>query len=441
MNETLEHYRQQFQRHGAALPGAKLADVRRNALERFAERGFPTTRQEAWKYTDLRPLAKRRFQLAEPADAATADIEQFLIPGLDCHRIVFLDGRYQAGLSLIDDLDEGIRLAPLSQVLKENGRDLNFELGRHATDLEPLNTAFMSDGLYLRLSPGVVLEKPIHLLCLNSGKGTEEPMAHLRHLIKLGESSQATLIEHYTGISDEAPYFSTAVTEIRAGSNARFKRCRLQQESDRAYHVASLHAHQQRDSRIELHSIDLGGRLARTDTHCSLDGEGAEAHLYGVYAPTGRQHIDNQTRIDHVKSHGVSREAFRGVADGHGRGVFNGRVVVHKDAQKTDSEQSADGLLLSKKAEIDAKPELEIYADDVKCAHGNTVGQLDEDAVFYLQSRGVSEDDARSLLTYSFVDEILVKIGIEPVRRYVEQLFLQRLPGTDLLREMARQSS
>lgn len=213
------------------------------------------------------------------------------------------------------------------------------------------------------------------------------------------------------------------------GRNAQLNRIRVQQESERGYHVSSFFAQQRRDSRVFNHGFDLGGRLARIDTNARLVDHNSEIHMYGVYAPTGRQHMDNHTRIDHATEHSVSREFYRGVLAGHGRGVFNGKIIIHKDAQKTDSEQACDALLLSDKAEVDAKPELEIYADDVTAAHGSTVGQLDEDAVFYLKSRGVDEDGARAILTYSFANELVQKVGIAPIERYVEAALLAKMPG------------
>jgi Fe-S cluster assembly protein SufD len=219
--------------------------------------------------------------------------------------------------------------------------------------------------------------------------------------------------------------------------NAQLTRCRVQQESTRGYHVASFFAHQTRDSRVINHGFDLGGRLARTDTNTRLIEENAEIHLYGVYAPTGRQHMDNHTRVDHDTQHSVSREIYKGVLADYGRGVFNGKIIIHKHAQKTDSEQSCDALLLSDKAEVDAKPELEIYADDVTAAHGSTVGQLDETAVFYLRSRGVNESGARAILTYSFANALVQKVGIEPVERFVEAALLAKLPGGENYADLA----
>ena len=228
-------------------------------------------------------------------------------------------------------------------------------------------------------------------------------------------------------------YLSNCVTEISLAANAQLKRVRLQTESPSSLQFGATFAKQQRNSRLSLHSVDLGGRWQRYDTHIRLAEPGAEVHLDGLYVPTGRQHIDNHTCVEHEAAHCISREDYKGILDGGSRGVFNGRIVVHKDAQKTDSEQSSAALLLSGKAEIDAKPELEIYADDVKCKHGATVGQLDDQAVFYLQSRGLSETDARNLLTYSFADELIQRIGIEKLQKHIEAAIIAKLPQTALI--------
>jgi Fe-S cluster assembly protein SufD len=289
----------------------------------------------------------------------------------------------------------------------------------------------MSDGLYLQLADGAALDRPLHLLFITAGSG----MAHVRNLVRLGQGSEATIIEHYVG-TDDSQALTTAVTEVQAAAGARLMRGKLQQESAAGYHIGGFYLDQARDSHALLHAVDLGGRLVRNDTHSRLAGAGAEVQLHGVYAPAGRQHMDNHTRIDHLQPQGTSRETYKGVLDGHGRGVFNGKIVVHPGAQKTDSAQTSAALLLSRNAEVDAKPELEIYADDVKCAHGATVGQLDEAAIFYLQSRGVDAATARSILTYSFTDEVIRRLGIEALRRHIESHFLARLPNGDSLRDL-----
>lgn len=433
MSATTDHYLAEFARQERRLAGAQWFSPRRHeALRAFAAAGFPTTRQESWKYTDLRALEKRRFEGADEAYGLDAKaLAPFCPAGLEhAHRVVFVDGHYAPGLSAIGELPAGVRLQALSAALAQPSPALDNGLGAtlngYANPFTDMNAAFVSDGLVLTLDPDAVCAAPIHLLSVSSG-AREGVMSQLRHLLRLGANSQATVIEHQIGLG-EAAYFCNAVTEAETADGARLTRYRVQQESAHGYHVSSFNARQGRDSRVVNYGVDLGGRLVRVDTNSDLAAEGAEVHFYGVYAPTGRQHIDNHTRIDHSVPHGTSREAYKGILSGRGRGVFNGKVVVHKNAQKTDSEQSSDALLLSKGAEVDAKPELEIYADDVKCAHGATVGQLDEDALFYLQSRGVDAAGARAILTYSFADELLQGIALAPLRELIEAAFLAKLP-------------
>lgn len=437
------HYLAEYARLAEQLPGQAdswLRVEREAALERFTQMGLPTPRDERWKYTDLRLLEKRPLKAAQPIETELT-VESLPIPsGLDAHRLVFLNGLFSPALSDIGSLPPRTRIESLSQHLQRPGDEiraqLNATLNGASGPLSDFNFAFMRDGLYLRLADGVVLERPVYVLYLSSGAG----LASMRNLVQIGSNSQATLIEHYAGLpileTSAEPSVTHALTEVQVGHGAGFTRCKLQQDSLQAVHLGAFYMDQGQDSRTSLHGIDLGGRLVRNDTFARLAGTGAEIHMDGVYAPSGRQHMDNHTQIDHLQTHGTSREAYKGVLDGHGRGVFNGKIVVHKDAQKTDSDQSSAALLLSKTAEVDAKPELEIYADDVKCAHGATVGQLDESAVFYLRSRGVEEASARNILTYSFADEIIRRVGSAALRKHIESHFMAKLPNSDNLREL-----
>ncbi len=437
MNTPLrDHYLGEHARIAAQLPGdAWLRELRHAAVQRFVDIGFPTPQQEDWKYTDLRALEKLRPAAASALAIDAAAAQLFCPAGLDAHRLVFVGGHYAPALSDVGSLPTGAQLGSLATRLAAPDDRLRAQLGATingaSTALTDLNTAFLSDGLWLSLADGVALDRPVHALFIGQGGG----MWHLRNLLQLGRNSAAIVIEHYVGL-DGAQTLGTAVTEVQIGPESRLTRCKLQQETPGSYHLGGFFLDQAGGSEAQLHGIDLGGRLVRNDTHGRLHGAGAAIQMNGVYAPGARQHIDNHTRIDHLQPCGRSRETYKGVIDAHGRGVFNGKIVVHKDAQKTDSEQSSAALLLAKNAEVDAKPELEIYADDVKCAHGATIGQLDQTAVFYLQSRGVDEASARSILTYSFADEVIRRVGIEALRRHVEKQFLAKLPGTPLLREL-----
>ncbi|MDN5938007.1 MAG: Fe-S cluster assembly protein SufD [Salinisphaera sp.] len=426
---SLEHYREEFARQRLRWGGDRLGERREAALQAFTNAGFPTTHQENWKYTDLRGLTKRHFRGRETpamvdADALTAALPKGMV---NAHRMVFVDGRFSAELSAPACLPAGVTVETLSQRLAAHAdSDVGFGncVNGYASALTDMNTAFVSDGLCLTLAEDAILDAPIHLVIVAGGQ--QETMAQLRHLLRLGAHSRATLIEHHIGLGDQS-YLCNAVTELRAGPGAQLTRVRLQEESAQGYHVSSLHARLDRDSLLSNHGVDFGGRLVRADTNVNLAAEGAQVQLNGVYVASGRQHIDNHTRVDHNLPHGTSRETYKGIVSGRGRGVFNGKVVVHEGAQKTDSEQSSAALLLSDKAEVDAKPELEIYADDVKCAHGSTVGQLDEAAVFYLMSRGIAAHAARAILTYSFADALIADIPVAGLREHIEAALLAKL--------------
>ncbi|MGN8198036.1 Fe-S cluster assembly protein SufD [Salinisphaera sp. RV14] len=428
---SIDHYLAEYARVERDLPGSDDSKRERSAeLTRFSEAGFPSTREEDWKYTSLQPVEKRRFEISDEAEPVALDELRAFIPAdLDAHRIIFVDGRFNAALSDVDDLPAGVTVRSFADYLSENAgatvkaREIEEEPG----SLTAMNAAFFTDGAYVETAANAVLEKPLHVISVTSGV-RDERMTQVRHRYVFGENSQAVIIEHSVGLGSKA-YFANQVTEAVMGRNAQLTRVRIQQESERGYHVSSFFAQQRRDSRVFNHGFDLGGRLARIDTNARLVDHNAEVHFNGVYTATGRQHVDNHTRIDHATEHSLSREQYKGVLAGHARGVFNGKIVIQKDAQKTDSDLSCDALLLSDNAEVDAKPELEIYADDVTAGHGSTIGQLDEDAVFYLNSRGVSEEGARAILTYSFANALVQKVGIEPIERYVEAAILAKLPG------------
>jgi Fe-S cluster assembly protein SufD len=433
--ESRERYRSEFESLEAKLAGATLpwlSKARRAALDRFDELGFPTTRHEDWKYTRVTAIEKRAFKSPSPSSGrvSSAQVKELALPG--AHRLVFVNGRYDPALSRIDALPAGARVGSLAAALVEHpdrlepllpGADNSFDNGFAA-----LNAAFFADGAYIGLARGTAIEEPIHLLFITS---EADAGMHPRTIVNAGAGSQVSIIEHYVGI-DDLMYFTNAATRIVAESGARVEHCKLQQEAPRAFHVAGIDVRQQEDSRFTSCSFALGAVLSRTDIGTRLDAPGCEATLNGLYLAGGRQHMDHHTRIEHVKPHGISREWYKGVLDGAARAVFNGRVVVHADAQKSDAHQSNRNLLLSEEAEVDTKPQLEIYADDVKCSHGATVGQLDESQIFYLRSRGVDERAARDALTFAFADEIVGRCGIAPLRHPLRALLAARLAGAPL---------
>ncbi|MCP4406293.1 MAG: Fe-S cluster assembly protein SufD [Gammaproteobacteria bacterium] len=437
-----DHYQAQFQAARQQLPGegvAWLRQVRERAFESFRRSGFPGARHEDWKYTNIRPIERHAFRLAAQTCVGLVedDLGDALLAHLDTHRLVFVNGRYTPQLSKPGRLPEGVSLSSIAETINETPQLLESFLARYAdpaaNGFSALNTAFMGDGALIRLQSGAVVDKPIHLLYVSTAQG-EPTVFHNRNLLLAGQGSQATVIEGYVSLGDST-YLNNAITEILLEDQASIEHYKLQQESLKAYHVATLQVQQARDSRFTSHSISIGGALVRNDINSVLNAEGAECHLNGLYIVNGRQHVDYHTLVDHRQPHGISREFYKGVLAGRSRAVFNGQVYVHQDAQKTDAVQSNKNLLLSPDAEVDTKPQLEIYADDVKCSHGATVGQLDEQMLFYLRSRGIEEDLARGMLTYGFAHDIVERMGIAPLRSRVEDILLKKLPQRPSVKE------
>lgn len=441
MSSAIEHYASTFESVAPRLPGAGigwLKKLRRDALEIFTDVGFPTPRNEDWKYTRVNSIEKRAFVLGQTL-APISCPQPYHSLDLDGQRLVFVNGVFDLSASETN-VCPGVTLKTLSDAVRQNPDDLEPHLSRYASvaasGFSALNTALLGEGAYVHLSPGTRLEKPIVLQFI-SEPGSEEMCVHPRILIVAGENSQASIVEHYCG-TDEAIYFNNVVTEISLRPGACLEHYKLQSEGRKSFHVATLQVAQERGSKFISHSVSLGGQLVRNDINSVLNDEGAVCELNGLYMANGRQHVDYHTRIDHSKPAGTSREHYKGVLDGRGRGVFNGRVYVHPDAQKTDAEQYNNNLLLSRDAEIDTKPQLEIYADDVKCAHGATVGQLDEDMIFYLRARGIPENAARGLLTYGFASDVLQRMSLAGVREALDQRLVDWLPNAAQVREIVR---
>ncbi|WP_292938335.1 Fe-S cluster assembly protein SufD [Noviherbaspirillum sp.] len=432
MSEARNHYLTDFARVVDLLPGSGvpwLGRLRKSALDVFAQRGFPTRHDEEWKYTSVAAFEKQAFRStieSRSSAGAAALVDRFAEGSASDHVLVFHNGRYAPWLSSVGTLPAGVKLASLADTLDVAPEVLEPYLANEeqATAFGALNAAFMADGAYVHLKRGTVLEAPVHLLFISTEEGGAN---HARNIIVAEEGAQATIIEHYAGL-DGAVYFTNVVTRIFAAANAAVAHHKLQQEASGAFHVAGIHALQQRDSRLESHSFSLGATLARNDITTAFEAPGCDAILNGLYLVGGQQHVDHHTRIDHRQPNGTSREHYRGVLDGQSHAVFNGKVVVQPGAQKTNAYQANHNLLLSRDAEIDTKPELEIYADDVKCNHGATVGQLDETQLFYLRSRGIDEVVARSLLVHAFAHDVIERIRVASLRSRLEQILLTRLP-------------
>ncbi|MFO8153883.1 Fe-S cluster assembly protein SufD [Thioalkalivibrio sp.] len=442
-NALSQHYAEQVQQVQDGLPADLpewLAGRRRGAAQRFAAAGFPDPRQEEWKYTNVRPIATKPFATAEVVVPVSPEtIAGLGFEGMDAHRMVFVDGRFRPELSDLDGLPDGAVVRSLSGMLGSEADRLEPLLGTLAHDrfssFAAANMAFMNDGAVIMLGRGVRLERPVHLLLAGSA-GTPAAWHHPRVLVHAAEDSEVTIVEHYADL-EGANGFTNTVTELRAEAGAQVRHYLVQDHADSAYHIGSVFVQQRRDSRVTSHNVNLGGRLVRHDLNIDLTEPGAEIELNGLFLVGGRQHVDTHTRVHHSSPHTTSREQYRGIGQGHGRGVFKGRVLVERGAQKTDAQQHSANLLLSPNAEIDTKPELEIYADDVKCAHGATVGQLDETSLYYLRSRGIDAEAARGMLVFAFADEVLERMGLAPIRTSIERRLAARLPEAGVMEVIA----
>ncbi|HEV2425627.1 MAG TPA: Fe-S cluster assembly protein SufD [Terriglobia bacterium] len=413
---------------------AWLRDIRRAAMDRFGDLGFPTTKNEEWRFTNVAGIARTAFVPAKTSsDSPNIGNPSNGSPWIGgCRRLVFVNGRFDQGLSQVTGLPQGVKAGSLGEALAKSSAHSEMEshLARHADyrdhSFVALNTALFEDGALVELAPHTAVNQPI-VLWFVTVPGDEPAVTHPRNLVLMGTGAQASFIEIHAGYKAPGPYFTNAVTEVVAGENAVLDYTRIQQETDHGYHVGILQVEQARSSRVTTHTISLGGRLDREEARAVLNGEGAEALLHGLYVIGGHQHVDNHTLIDHAKPHCSSREVYKGVLDGHAGGVFNGKIAVRQDAQKTDSKQSNKNLLLSENATINTKPQLEIFADDVKCTHGATIGQIDAEAVFYLRSRGIGLEEARNLLIQAFANDILDRIKFEPLRASLRETLAARL--------------
>lgn len=420
---------------GRAAPWLTLA--RQAALGRFMAQGFPTRRDEEWKYTDVTAIAKRKSLAPNdipPLPSSESTLFARTLAQEDYYLMVFVDGYFNRVLSVLDNLPRGASLACLADELN-TANDFPhafLDQAKETSAFVALNTALMTDGAVLRLEPGVVLDRPVYLLFIAGGQNTA---IYPRNIIQLGQGAHATVVEHYFGRLD-ATNFTDVVTKIDLAVGADLEHCKLQQEGAAALHIAAICADQAAHSRFVSQSFALGAHLARNDISSRLNGSSGLCSFDGLYQLQGRQHSDHHTRIDHYAPSCTSREYYRGILDDESRGVFNGKVEVHPSAMKTDAHQSNATLLLSRQAEVDTKPQLEIFADDVKCTHGATIGQLDDNNLFYLRARGISAESARSLLIYGFANDIISRVHPPEMRARIEQLVLDRLPHGKSIKEL-----
>jgi Fe-S cluster assembly protein SufD len=430
MSEAVVHaYRAAFDARADTLPGAGLgwlSRLRHEAIEHFCELGFPGPRHEDWRMTPVKPIAERALPIAEPVRGADS-LGRTLSVVPEAARLTFVDGHFVPGLSILPAERPGVHVQNLASALAERPDAVEGVLGRTAetkTDaFRALNTALFADGLLLELDEGVRLEQPLHALFVASGA---ESVASPRIALRLGAGSSATLVEQYAALGSGAS-LTNALCEIDLGPGAALDHVKLQAESERAWHIASIIARQAGRSRLRSFSIAAGGRLARTEITAALEAEGAHCDLLGLYLAHDAQLVDHHTWIDHAAPQTTSRELYKGILGDRARGVFRGRVHVRPDAQQIEAEQSHRSLMLSDDAAVYARPQLEIYADDVKCSHGNAIGQLDLDALFYLRSRGIPEALARATLTAAFAREVLEELPLETLRSDLDHALEQWL--------------
>jgi Fe-S cluster assembly protein SufD len=408
-----------------------VARLREGAFERFEEQGFPTTDEEEWKYTNVAPVARKAFRPSfEKVEVEGAAVERFVSVEARRSHLVFVNGVYSPEHSSLGAVPEQVTVEELGAALAgEHGEVLWNHLGRLSGEgsdaFSTLNTAFLGGGALLRVPKGVAVETPVQLLFLTvSGDG--EAATFPRVLVVAERDSRLDIIETHAALKD-AEYFTDAVVEVFVGEGARVTHYKVQDEADGSYHVASTRAEVSKDGAYDLTTVTLGARLSRHNIEVALVSPGAECHVDGLYLVGEGQHADTHSLIDHREPNCASRQTYKGILDGKSRAVFNGRVYVHESASGTDAQQSNKNLLLSPEARVDTKPQLEIYNDDVKCSHGATVGQLEEEELFYLLSRGLHPDLARNLLTYGFAEEIVEKIKFDSIRAQLDEAILNRL--------------
>lgn len=418
---------------------AWLKQRRSEGLESFGAIGFPTTKHEEWKYTNVGPLTRLQFVAAQdPADNAEVveAARRHALAG--CHTLLYLNGRYRACLDDATDLPAGLIVSGLGEAVQQNQPKLEQHLGQVASvrdnSFTALNTALIDDGAFVFASTDTRCERPIQLLYVQVG--TDTPSAvHVRNLIVAAPRSAVSVVETYVSL-DSQPGLTTAVTEIVCEHDARIEHYKAQNGGTGTYHIGSVQSSQGRNSQVHSYAASFGGALTRNDINAVLQVEGAECSLRGLFIAAGQQHVDYHTTIDHAAPHGSSNQLYKSVLDQDGTGVFNGKVIVRPHAQKTSAEQSSKNLLLSDAATINVKPQLEIFADDVRCTHGATVGHVHEDELFYLRTRGIDEATARGLLIHAFANELVQQVSIPALAGWLEDALCSQLPGGAVIRSL-----
>jgi Fe-S cluster assembly protein SufD len=415
---------------GASTP---IHKIRKDALSNFSKLEFPTTRNEEWKYTSIAPLLKHTFIPARKSTSVDASkIKQFLFNALEHSLLVFVNGFYSDELSDIKDLPKGVIAGSIVDAIDNHPEIVQKHFSRYADYKEQiftaLSTAYTKDGAFVYIPDGKIIEEPIHILYLGFA-GNEKILIQPRNLFVAGKNSQATIIEHYASL-DEGIYFTNTVTEVFADENAVLDHIKLQDENKDAFHIARMEVDQERNSNFSSNMISFGAGLSRNDFNTRFNDTGGECMLNGLFMIDGEQLFDVHTMIDHAKPLCNSHEHYKGILDGNSRGVFNGKVMVRPDAQKTNAFQENNNIILSDRALVNTKPQLEIFADDVKCSHGATIGQIEDEALFYLKSRGIGDKTARGMLIHAFASDVVNSIKVEAIKNYLEEILTNKFnPG------------
>ncbi len=431
-SESKQHYLSSFRHdygNGRAGSPAWLKALRESAIGSFDKLGFPTRHDEEWRYTSVEPIVSQPFERSrEPADVSAETVLTRSFTDANCNRLVFVNGVFVPRVSLWRDVPTNLRVESLAQAIRHDDQILAPYLAacaRHETEaFFALNTAFMEDGAVVIVPADCRLETPLHLIFV-AAAGERRMAFYPRNLMLIGAGSEMKIVESYLGLGN-GNYFVDAVTELIGEESSVIDYYRLQREGDAGFHIGAVDARLKRDCHFTSHAVTLAGALVRNDVHVALDGEGSECVLNGIYLLDGDQHVDNHTEIEHRRPRATSFELYKGILSGNSHGVFNGKIVVHKDAQKTDARQTNKNLLLSEHAAVNTKPQLEIYADDVKCSHGSTIGQLDPDALFYLRSRGLDAHEAQSLLSYAFASDVVGRIRVPSLRVKLDEYLLTK---------------
>ncbi len=406
-----------------------LHQIRRAALKTFETLGFPTVKQEEWKYSNVTSLINKAYEIDQPSTISAADLDSLQIPNLSGNILYFVNGQYRTDLSRIVSPASEVQIMSFREAITEQSEAVGAYFSRLAdfqdSAFTALNTAFASDGVFIRVPDSKTVVEPIIMRFITDAR-TNSVAAQPRNLIIVGRNAEVKVVEAYRTLGDEAS-FTNAVTEVVVAREARVEYYKVQNDTDQSYHIGRTQVRQADNSLFYSTTVTLNGGFVRNDLNIVLDGEHCEAHMYGLYLPNGKQHIDNHTLVDHAKPNSYSNELYKGILEDRATGVFNGKIYVRPDAQKTNAYQSCKNVVRSPDATMNTKPQLEIYADDVKCSHGTTTGQLNDEALFYMRSRGIPKEQAQTLLMYAFAEDVMNKIKIAPIRDYLESVVAEKL--------------